>query len=865
MEDEAGQEISAGRRHIIERPRLTKLLDETSARVIMLIAPAGYGKTTLARQWLAERSHAWYQGGASSGDVAALALGVAAAVEPLAPQAGRRLREWLPTSREPEQELEVIEQFLAEDLMDWPNDAWFVIDDYQLLSSEPAEELTRRLFVTTGRRLLLTSRQRPTWSSARQLLYGNFFELGQSSLAMDTEEANAVIASGDRGAASGLVALAGGWPAVIALAALAPSAIRLEDGFPEQLHDYFAEELLASLPTDTQEGLSLLALLPVVTLDAAETLLGNGAEPAIESGKKAGMFTTDRGQVFTFHPLLRTFLMQKLHRSRPEVAAAVNRAARYLIENEAWDEAFALIAEFEPRPELLNELFARATVPLTRLGRLATLREWLDHARQTGVLSPYLDLAEAELAFRRGRQERGGALARAAAASLDADDPLLSVAHYRAGQSRHLVDDSSGALQHFEAAQSSARTASDRQNAVWGRFIVAFELERHETSELLGELEALAGQDRNALVRAECGRLMLALCDGGSIPPGQELSPLIERAAEATDPLVRSALFRALAAVLVLAADYRRALKAVDQALAEAERFHLEFVRPHSLLGQAAAHIGQRRFSEAAAAIGEIEIASQHMDDAYLAANADILRCRLLLSEGSAQAALESVSGGWSRGPTPARKMEFDVTRAAALACSGEPKVALEVLDQVEGTSRGLEPQLLLQWIRSVCHLLIQPEQAKEEVVAAYAATSSSGAYDALVFACRLHPGVLRVLATDEQRHETLAAVLSRANEHQRASAEGIAVAFDAPTDSPLTPRERDVYVLLAQGRSNREIAHSLFISEPTVKVHVRNILRKLGARTRVEAAVRAVTTRQPQASAAEDRREDPPGGGPPD
>ena len=195
MQDEAGQEIRAGRRHIIERPRLTRLLDETSARTIMLVAPAGYGKTTLARQWLASRPHAWYQGSASSGDVAALALGIADAVEPLVTDVGRRLREWLPTSREPEQEVDVIEQFLSEDLADWPDDAWFVVDDYQLLSSEATEELIRRLFLTTGRRLLLTSRQRPAWSSARDLLYGNSFELGQSSLAMNTEEANAVMAS----------------------------------------------------------------------------------------------------------------------------------------------------------------------------------------------------------------------------------------------------------------------------------------------------------------------------------------------------------------------------------------------------------------------------------------------------------------------------------------------------------------------------------------------------------------------------------------------------------------------------------------------------------------------------------------------
>src|SRR5947207_6947090 len=138
----------AGRNHIIERPRLTRLLDQATSRIVMLVAPAGYGKTTLAQQWLASRPHAWYQGGASSADVAALALGIAEAIEPLVSDVGRRLREWLPTSREPGLELDVVDQFLAEDLEEWPDDAWFVIDDYHLLSSEPGEDLIRRLFAS---------------------------------------------------------------------------------------------------------------------------------------------------------------------------------------------------------------------------------------------------------------------------------------------------------------------------------------------------------------------------------------------------------------------------------------------------------------------------------------------------------------------------------------------------------------------------------------------------------------------------------------------------------------------------------------------------------------------------------------------
>jgi DNA-binding NarL/FixJ family response regulator len=52
-----------------------------------------------------------------------------------------------------------------------------------------------------------------------------------------------------------------------------------------------------------------------------------------------------------------------------------------------------------------------------------------------------------------------------------------------------------------------------------------------------------------------------------------------------------------------------------------------------------------------------------------------------------------------------------------------------------------------------------------------------------------------------------------------------------------LTPREAEVLALVAAGRSNRQIAQALFISPKTVGVHVSNLLAKLGAADRVEAA----------------------------
>ncbi|MFN2308328.1 MAG: response regulator [Gammaproteobacteria bacterium] len=66
-------------------------------------------------------------------------------------------------------------------------------------------------------------------------------------------------------------------------------------------------------------------------------------------------------------------------------------------------------------------------------------------------------------------------------------------------------------------------------------------------------------------------------------------------------------------------------------------------------------------------------------------------------------------------------------------------------------------------------------------------------------------------------------------------------IARDPSPFSELTPREGEILGLLAEGLSNKAIARNLGISDGTVKLHVKAILRKLGVHSRVEAAVIAV------------------------
>jgi DNA-binding NarL/FixJ family response regulator len=80
----------------------------------------------------------------------------------------------------------------------------------------------------------------------------------------------------------------------------------------------------------------------------------------------------------------------------------------------------------------------------------------------------------------------------------------------------------------------------------------------------------------------------------------------------------------------------------------------------------------------------------------------------------------------------------------------------------------------------------------------------------------------------------TLAGLLARQRQRQREEAQFQLLA------GQLTPREKEILKLMAQGLDNRAIAEKLFISFTTVRGHVQNILEKLEAHSKLEAVARA-------------------------
>ncbi len=108
----------------------------------------------------------------------------------------------------------------------------------------------------------------------------------------------------------------------------------------------------------------------------------------------------------------------------------------------------------------------------------------------------------------------------------------------------------------------------------------------------------------------------------------------------------------------------------------------------------------------------------------------------------------------------------------------------------------------------------------------------------------RLVEAVRRTLEGDAPLSEALAMQLLQrlASEGgQRAQQHPEAQKLPPPVPEELTPRETEVLKLLAQGRTNPQIARTVLSSVSTVKIHVQNIIAKLGVSDRTQAAVRAI------------------------
>lgn len=172
-----------------------------------------------------------------------------------------------------------------------------------------------------------------------------------------------------------------------------------------------------------------------------------------------------------------------------------------------------------------------------------------------------------------------------------------------------------------------------------------------------------------------------------------------------------------------------------------------------------------------------------------------------------------------------------------ALRCLAQtPKPDVILLDNHLPGVRGVEAIPALKDAASNARILMLTVSENEEDLAAALRAGADGYLLKTVESEQLAETLVKVLQGESViSPEMLTKLVSVFRSRPAEPATG-------PSPDLLSPREREILLLIARGDSNKLIARALDIAETTVKIHVQHILRKLGLSSRVQAAVYATS-----------------------
>ena len=821
-------------RRIIERPRLIHALDRSHARVKMLVAGSGYGKTVLLEQWAPRdgRVVGWFRARASASDVAVVARALASAAATVLPGAGSRMLERLAITQDPEREAVLLAEMLAEDLAGWPDDALLVVDDYHHLAESEASERFVEILAGTPVRLVLSSRVRPTWVRPRSILTGSVLEVPQAALALSADEAELLL-DGARVETLGLVALTGGWPAAVGLAAMVPDAGVDDSRTPETLYELFADEIYRGLDPTMRSGLAILAAMPLVDRELAATILGEeAAERTCDEALALGLMDERDGRL-ELHPLAEAFLgSHGGAEATRDVRGVLASALDVYRERREWDPAFELIRRFEIDAELAD-LMLEAMDDTLNAGRLPVLREWVRYARARRFRHPIVALAEIELELRRGRHLTALTLARGTLA----DEGTTADLRYRlamtAARAAHAGSRDEEALELYRDALTLAGTAERERDARWGELVCTAALERPEAHELLEDLRSSVDRsDPRDLIRLADRQLSVGFRFGfvRHLSESQTASELVDRI---DDPFVRCSFRTVHAWALALGAYYDDSLLTTRTLIRDATEHRVDPALPYAFGTEAVALAGLGRIDEARSAADLAHHESRRLNDVSGVVNAYAIRIRILLQAGEVAEACATEPPRTADAVLPSIHGEALASRALALATMSRVEEAMATAEVAVARTHGVEAAALYDAVQAVCALKMRTPDLVDRCEALIKHGLSRGALDLAVTAYRANPGLLSVLLSSSLVRDDVLFMVRRARDDALLESLGLSAAALVDPVAALSVREREVYALVCEGLSNAEIGRRLFIAESTVKAHTHRLYDKLGVRSR--------------------------------
>jgi LuxR family transcriptional regulator, maltose regulon positive regulatory protein len=790
----------------VPRPRLADRLEEGLDRKLVLVsAPAGSGKTALLADWARRnrRPVAWLSLDPAENDPARFWRHAAVALDQVRPGIAGRVAELLgpPVPRS----FRGVVTAVINDIAAQPagEDILLFLDDYNLIGSQRVHESLAFLIehLPPGLHLVLASRADPPLGLARLRAGAQLAEVRADDLRFTLGEAAALLrqAAGADLPDTAIAALTSrteGWAAGLQLAGLSlrgrpdiPAFVAAFDGSHRYVLDYLTGEVLDRQSGETRAFLLETSVLDRMSGPLCDAVTGRSdGQAMLEAIERANLFLVPLDEVrgwWRYHHLFADLLRGRLEREHPGRAGQLRRAA---FAAEPFEPSAGTAASF-----LVN-------VP----ARIALDRAYLADLRGDGEsTATFATKALAEI-------REGETMLRSHAVA------TLAMADWLRGR---LPEAERGFASSVTAWREAGRPALAL--AAWGY-------------RSLGQVQ-----------RAQ-GHL------GAALQTYRQAAAITAAARQAAAPTAGTGNV-GLAEIAYARGDLDTALRHVSESITR----NRELVyTPLLSIGLALlAWIKQAQGDPAGALDSMMEAARLAPDPAItsLLNPVPAERARLLLAQGDVAAADRWVAErGLSADDELAypREVEYLVL-ARVLIARGLPGRALALLERMHAAAASQGRVGCIIETRALQALALAASGEEGRAVGALAEALALG-----------HPeGYVRVFADEGPPMRALLDRLAPAQRARRDAAHGVPAGYLArirrALDSrspgrvaavgaapglpdPLTPREREVLGLLAQGRANRDIAAELVVTLDTVKRHVSHILAKLGAANRTEAVARA-------------------------
>jgi LuxR family transcriptional regulator, maltose regulon positive regulatory protein len=869
------------RPRLIERRRLLDLMNEGAQRALtIIVAPAGFGKTTLAAAWAKNQNNptAWLSLQESDRSPGRFFTYLIHALQSIAPHIGQTSLA-LMQSRGAEGALLA----LVNDLAELETDCTLILDDYY--NADCPDTSGAIQFILENRpalfHLIITTRVTPELSLARLRALDQVAEITAADLRFTPVEMCTFLEScmGLQIAADELACLdrlIEGWPVGLQLAGLALA--RQPAGWPElagqeHIFEYLAEDVLSRETPEVQEFLKISALFDRFCAPLCDAIFkyrpgGDGEQSQKDPAAKALEYI-DRSNLFLvpldptstwyrYHGLFADFL--RSHMPRTEALPLYKAASRWFEENDLLEDAIHTsiqAADFDRAAWLIEDHYRE----MLKRGEYSSLQEWIA-AIPDDILDrhPYLWLAKG----------------------------WIHIFKFDPGEAIFCIKKA----ETFSSAAVN-RTHLESEAKTLHVFSSLFNMQVGDVEEIASIIDQLTEEDDFLLSILYINLGMNYTIRGEIARAVETFRQAVQFSQAGNNPLIAIICRMGFGETSQIHGDFNQAEKAFKEAI----KYAKETLGEHTILlgmpylSYAELLREQYRFEEALHYL-EMGISYCQIWQPYAALDGHIALARLLAAKGNWNESYKRLDLAMQAAENS--ELSYDntlvaITKSRLKLLHGDVNDSIHNfkafdLEKIGSTANHMvrEPIQMVKYRTQIMQLPHDPAEARQVIdslsdliAAAERLERATPLIEGLILRAYAHQevgnrpaaiedlsqalilgaksGYVRIFADEGSR---LLNLMEKNRPHIRAPKiyiDKIINVLQSECDqpghhpglaleglTPLTRRELDILALIAEGKSNQEIADDLVLAVTTVKKHVANILSKMGVANRTQAGMLA-------------------------